>query len=118
MSMICALDTQWPVTTPVTQTTMQNVFHFFSRARVVASYACCLLAAPPALALGLYSLWRNGVPAADRGFLKPLVSTTGSETLWEVAAAGCLGSAHDVPVALKELKIRYGEDWRGEGRDV
>ena len=109
MSMIYALDTQWPVNTPVTQTTMQNVFHFSSRARVIVPYAACLLAALPALALGLYSLRRNGVPATEGGFLQLLVTMTGSERLREEAAAGCLGGAHNVPVSLKKLKIRYGE---------
>jgi hypothetical protein len=114
MSIIYALGKHWDKTTPVTQSKLQSILHFSSRARLVAPYVFCLLAALPVLALSMYSLWRNDVLAADGGFLQPPMTTTGSERLREAAAAGCLGGAHDVPVALKELKIRYGKVFVGE----
>ena len=59
--------------------------------------------------LGLYALRTNGVPATDGGFLQLLTTTRGSATLDQTAAGGCLGGDKNVPSALKDLEIKYGE---------
>lgn len=43
-----------------------------------------------------------------------LMTTTGSETLRQAAAGGCLGGQRNIPKELKDLEIIYGELRDGE----
>ena len=41
--------------------------------------------------------------------MQTLMTTTGSETLRQAAAAGCLGGQRNIPKELKDLEVIYGE---------
>jgi hypothetical protein len=101
-------NTQWSTTTNVTQSIYENTF-VFTPTKLIAPYACCLLVVLPFLILGYRSLHLNGAPALSGGFVQTLMTTTGSETLRQAAAAGCLGGQRNIPKELKDLEVIYGE---------
>lgn len=102
------INSDWNTTTNVTHTNYQNAFVFTPRI-LVLPYACCLIAVLPFLILGYRSLQSNGVPAISGGFVQTLMTTTGSESLRDTAAVGCLGGQRNVPQKLKDMEIIYGE---------
>ena len=102
------INSDWNTTTNVTHTNYQNAFSFTPRI-LVLTYACCLIAVLPFLLLGYHSLQSNGVPAISGGFVQTLMTTTGSESLRDAAAAGCLGGQRNLPRKLKDMEIIYGE---------
>jgi hypothetical protein len=99
----------WQTTTQVTQTSYENIFSFSSRPRLIVPYACSLGAVLPFLILGYISMRMNAVPAMSGGFVQTLMTTTGSATLRDAAAVGCLGGEQNTPKSLKNMEIMYGE---------
>jgi hypothetical protein len=100
----------WTTRADVTTETTINIYAFSRPANVILPYTLALALALPCLALGLLALRANGVPAVDGGFVQLLATTRGtSETVDRLAAGACLGGEHNVPRALKRLRLRYGE---------
>jgi hypothetical protein len=80
----------WSMDSQATTSGFRNVYSFSRPMNLVLPYALSLLLSIPLLLIGVLSLWRNGVPAADGGFVQLLMTTTGSQALREAAAGGCL----------------------------
>ncbi|CZR62770.1 uncharacterized protein PAC_12667 [Phialocephala subalpina] len=99
----------WSTYVNETQTIWVNTYSFSRPRNLIIPYCLALLCTLPLIILGLYALYTNGVPATDGGFLQLLTTTRGSATLDETAVGGCLGGDKNVPSALKDLKIKYGE---------
>ncbi|KAE9373328.1 hypothetical protein N431DRAFT_338567 [Stipitochalara longipes BDJ] len=95
--------------TPVTQWETITVFSFSKPMNLIIPYFFSLFLAIPILGIGFLALKSNGVAAIDGGFTQLVTTSTGSKTLEKVAAGGCLGGNENVPVGLKELKVRFGE---------
>jgi len=104
----------WNTTTNVTIETLVSVHSFSSPINLILPYFLSLAIAFPFSALGLWALHSNGVPACDGGFIQ-LMTTTKSASLERNAIAGCLGGEENIPLKLKDMKVRFGEliDQRG-----
>lgn len=100
---------QWNTTSNATILTPTNIYSFSSPLALILPYFITLLVSIPFLLLGSISLIRNGVSAMDGGFIQLVATTTGSPTLDNAAAGGCLGGDESAAPELKELKIRFGE---------
>jgi hypothetical protein len=99
----------WSTTTDVTITNNINIYSFSRPANLIIPYYLSLLLALPFLILGAFALRHNGVSAADGGFTQLITTSTGSAALDKATSGGCLGGDENVPRALKDLKIRFGE---------
>ena len=93
----------------MTQNLTDTAYSFSRPLNIGLPYGLLFVLALPFLGLGLWSLYANGVPAQDGGFFQILVTTRGSEVLDRAARAGCLGGEENVPQALKDVKVRFGE---------
>ncbi|KZF21607.1 hypothetical protein L228DRAFT_156401 [Xylona heveae TC161] len=91
------------------QTVFENYYYFTHPLNLILPYFITLAVALPLLLLGLKSLFVNGVPATDGGFLQLLATTRGSEKLDQLAARGCLGEELNFPTELKKTKVMFGE---------
>jgi hypothetical protein len=90
-------------------TEMINTYSFAVRRNLLIPYCLCRTVAIPILLLGATSMHRNGVSAMGGGFLQTVMTTTGSRSLNEAAARGCLGGMENVSQELMDLKIQFGE---------
>jgi hypothetical protein len=109
-------------TTANTTTSTYHIIYIFSRPlNLILPYSLTLLLALLFLVLGTVSLFQNGVPAETNSFIQLLVSLTGSGTLKDHAASGCLGGWDNIPRELRDLQIQLGDltvmggDVSGEG---
>ncbi|KAF2805763.1 uncharacterized protein BDZ99DRAFT_466680 [Mytilinidion resinicola] len=108
----------WNTTVPVDTTSTHQAYSFASHRTLILPYLTCLLLSIPFLYFGLNSVRLNGVSATQGGFVQILMTTTGSKTLEQAAAAGCLGGDENVPEYLKTMRIRFGElVWSETDRD-
>ncbi|VUC28221.1 unnamed protein product [Clonostachys rosea] len=89
--------------------TFRQFYSFASPKTILIPYLLCLALSLPFLYLGLRSLRSNGVSAIDGGLMQILMTSTGSRTLNEAAANGCLGGEENIPEDFKNMKIRFGE---------
>ena len=90
----------WRVDAEATTSKFRNIYSFSRPINLIIPYSVSLFLAVPLLAIGVLALWRNGVPAADGGFVQLLMTTTGSHALREAAAGGCLYVAFLLPFPL------------------
>jgi hypothetical protein len=60
------------------------------------------------VALGLLSLWQNGVPATE-GFMQVMMATRGHTEMERLVLEQELRDSDKATRELKELRIRYGE---------
>ena len=111
---------QWKTVVPVEIEETANIYSFAARKNLIIPYFHSLGVAIPFLILGGISMYQNGVSATDGGFVQVLTTTTGSKTLEQAAAAGCLGGNESISKDLLDLQIRFGEliDHRGEPGEV
>lgn len=98
----------WNTTVNVTTTTFINLYSFSSPTSLILPYFLGLAVALPFVALGLWALHSNGVPASDGGFIQ-LIMMMKSAKLESEASAGCLGGGHNIPEKLRNLEIIFGE---------
>ncbi|KAK5988841.1 hypothetical protein PT974_10335 [Cladobotryum mycophilum] len=99
----------WTSTVNVTERTAITLYSFSKPLHLILPYGISLLCALPFIAIGFQALRSNNVPAIDGGFFQLLLTTRGSPTIDRLAAGGCLSGEGNVPQALKDLKVRYGE---------
>jgi hypothetical protein len=93
-----------PVHAPdATLTGFQTVFQYDKKA-LLLTYGLALLLGLIALAVGMESLFHNGV-GTDLGFLSILL-TTRNRSLDELARGACLG-ADPIPESLKKRRVRF-----------
>ncbi|GES61857.1 hypothetical protein ATEIFO6365_0011037400 [Aspergillus terreus] len=99
----------WTTTVNQTRTQWVNVYAFSKPLNFILPYALTLSTGLCVLVLGYYSLYTNGVSAADGGFLQLLTTTRGSATVERAIRGACLGGEENVPATLKNLRMQYGE---------
>ncbi|PVH86481.1 hypothetical protein DL98DRAFT_407196, partial [Cadophora sp. DSE1049] len=99
----------WNTTVKATVDNFINVYRFSRPLNLIVPYPASLLVALPFIVMGLWALYQNGVPAIDGGFIQLITTSTGSRNLQNAAAGGCLGASENAPLALKKLRVRYGE---------
>jgi len=98
----------WNISTIITTTQMVNKYTFAAPLNFYIPYGVLLVLSIPILVLAMISLYQNGVPAIDGGFLQVLMTTRGNKDLDRLAAAGCLGGSDNVPKALEDMELRFG----------
>ncbi|CAN9172212.1 unnamed protein product [Alternaria sp. RS040] len=76
---------------------------------VSTNITICLVAAITFAAIAIWSLSRNGTPAADGGFLQIMTATRGNAEMERLVLREKLTAVEDMSVELKALKVRYGE---------
>jgi hypothetical protein len=103
-----SLGTWWDNVT-VTTTRYQSTYSFTNPLNLILPYSVCFAAATLFAAIAIWSLWRNGVPAADGGFLQIMTATRGNTEMERLVLKERLIAIDNMSKELKNLKIRYGE---------
>jgi hypothetical protein len=103
-----SLGTWWDKV-PVTFTRYQSTYSFANPLNLILPYSICLAAATLFAAIAIWSLWRNGIPAADGGFLQIMIATRGNTEMERLVLCERLMTIENISDELKSLKIRYGE---------
>jgi hypothetical protein len=103
-----SLGTWWDMV-PVTTTRYQSTYSLASPLNLILPYSICLAAAILFAAIAIWSLWRNGIPAADGGFLQIMMATRGNTEMERLVLKDRLAAIDNMSKELKSLKIRYGE---------
>jgi hypothetical protein len=103
-----SLGTWWDKV-PVTTTCYRSTYSFANPLNLVLPYSICLAAANLFAAVAIWSLWRNGMPAADNGFLQIMMATRGNTEMERLVLRERLTAIENMSAELKSLKIRYGE---------
>ncbi|KAH7405647.1 hypothetical protein DE146DRAFT_744015 [Phaeosphaeria sp. MPI-PUGE-AT-0046c] len=98
----------WTNDVNVTATSYRNTYDFSHKISLTLPYALCLAFGLPIVALGLSSLWSNGVPAND-AFMQVMMATRGRTEMERLVLEQGVVDADKVPKELKNLKVRYGE---------
>jgi hypothetical protein len=98
----------WTDSINVTTTSYRNTYDFSRKINLILPYALCLAFGLPIVALGLFSLWHNGVPAND-GFMQVMMATRGRTEMERLVLEQGLVDADKASKELKNLKVRYGE---------
>ena len=94
---------------PVEVKEFQNTYHFSDKVGFVVPYALCLFFAAVFAALAIRSLNRNGVPAADGGFLQIMMATRGDTEMERLVIKEGDVSVNQISSELKQLKVKLGE---------
>lgn len=92
----------------VNATEYLSTYTFSRPVYLVVPYALCLAGGLAIVALGLWSLRENGVPATD-GFMQVMMATRGRTEMERLVLEQELIDPDKSNKELKELKIRYGE---------
>jgi hypothetical protein len=103
-----SLGTWWD-SVPVTTTRYQSTYSFASPLNLILPYSICLAAATLFAVIAIWSLWRNGMYAADGGFLQIMMATRGNTEMERLVVRERLMATDKISDELKSLKIRYGE---------
>ncbi len=107
--------------TLVQVTDYHNVYDFSAPINLVLPYTLCSAVGVIFVALGIWCLVQNQVPAAEGGFLQIMATTIGRTQMEELVIA--LQTSSDTEKIEKDilnLKVRYGElvDDEGVGTGV
>jgi hypothetical protein len=92
----------------VNATEYLNTYEFSRPINLVLPYALCLAFGLLIVALGLLSLWQNGVPATE-GFMQIMMATRGRTEMERLVLEQEMSDSSKATEVLRELKIRYGE---------
>ncbi|KAF7674365.1 hypothetical protein GT037_007125 [Alternaria burnsii] len=103
-----SLGTWWDMV-PITTTHYQSIYSFANPLNLILPYSIYLVAAITFAAIAIWSLSRNGTPAADGGFLQIMTATRGNTEMERLVLREKLTAVEDMSVELKALKVRYGE---------
>jgi hypothetical protein len=103
-----SLGTWWDIV-PVTTTHFQSTYSFANPLNLILPYSICLTAGAIFAILAIWSLWRNGIPAADGGFLQIMMATRGNTEMERLVLKERLMTTDGMSKELSDLKIRYGE---------
>jgi len=99
----------WHEVLPVTITRYQSTYSFANPLNLILPYSICFLAASIFAGIAIYSLSRNGTPAADGGFLQIMTTTRGNTEMERLVLRQHLTKLDKLPAELRSLKVRYGE---------
>jgi hypothetical protein len=103
-----SLGTWWDMV-PVTTTRYQSTYSLANPLNLILPYSICLVAAILFALIAIWSLWRNGMPAADGGFLQIMMATRGNTEMERLVLKERLAAIDNMSKELRNLKIRYGE---------
>lgn len=103
-----SLGTWWEMV-PVTTTRYRRTYSFANPFNLILPYSICLTAATFFVAIAIWSMWQNGIPAADGGFLQIMIATRGDTAMEKLALREQLIGIDNISEELKSLKVRYGE---------
>jgi hypothetical protein len=101
-------------------TEYRNTYAFSHPINLVLPYKLCLAGGLGIIALGMWSLWMNGVPATD-GFMQVMMATRGRTEMERMVLEQELVNPEKASKELKALKVRYGElviEGDGNGKRV
>ncbi|KAH9872612.1 hypothetical protein J1614_005005 [Plenodomus biglobosus] len=102
------LGTWWDMV-PVTTTRYRSTYSFANPFNLILPYSICLTAATIFVAISIWSLWQNGIPAADGGFLQIMIATRGNTAMERLVLQERPIGIDNISDELKSLKVRYGE---------
>jgi hypothetical protein len=94
---------------PVMTTRYQSTYSFANPLNLILPYSICLAVTALFVAIAIWSLWHNGNPAADGGFLQIMMATRGNTEMERLVLKEKLLAIDTMSNDLKSLKIRYGE---------
>jgi hypothetical protein len=94
---------------PVTTTRYRSTYSFVNPFNLILPYSICLAVAALFAAIAIWSLWHNGTPAADGGFLQIIMATRGNTEMERLVLQERLLAIDNISEELRNLKIRYGE---------
>ncbi|KAF2877373.1 hypothetical protein BDV95DRAFT_144558 [Massariosphaeria phaeospora] len=103
-----SLGTWWAMV-PVTTTRYRSTYSFAYPLALILPYSICLAAASLFAAIAVWSLWQNGTPAADGGFLQIMLATRGNTEMERLVLKERLTAVENMSEELQKLEIRYGE---------
>jgi hypothetical protein len=103
-----SLGTWWDMV-PVTTVRYRNTYSFANPINLIVPYSVCLAAATIFAGIAIWSLWQNGIPAADGGFLQIMVATRGNTAMERLVLRERILAINSLSEELMSLKIRYGE---------
>ena len=99
----------WHEVLPIIITRYQSTYSFANPLNLILPYSICFLVASIFAGIAIYSLLRNGTPAADGGFLQIMTTTRGNTEMERVVLRHDLTKMEKLPMELRRLKVRYGE---------
>jgi hypothetical protein len=103
-----SLGTWWDMV-PVTTARYRSTYSFANPINLIVPYSICLAAATIFAVIAIWSLWHNGIPAADGGFLQIMMATRGNTAMERLVLRERILAIDSLSEELKSLKIRYGE---------
>jgi hypothetical protein len=103
-----SLETWWDIVS-ITTTRYQSTYSFANPLNLILPYSICFAAATIFAAIAIWSLSRNGTPAADGGFLQIMIATRGDTEMERLVLREKLTTVKNMSAELKALKVRYGE---------
>lgn len=109
LSMISYQPFNWTTKVDQTRNELRTIYTISRPLNLFLPYGLMLFGSLCAMSLGFYALRLNGVPAIDGGFIQLFTTAQRSDTVDRIARGGCLGGEENVPTALKDLKIQFGE---------
>jgi hypothetical protein len=93
----------------VNYTRYQSTYSFANPINLILPYSVCLAVATAFAATAIWSLSRNGIPAADGGFLQIMTATRGNTEMERLVLRENLTTVENMSEELKALRVRYGE---------
>jgi hypothetical protein len=105
----------WKENVSVTSTLYRNTYQFSHKRNLILPYSICLSVAIVFAVIGMWSLFQNGIPAADGGFLQVMMATRGDTQMERLVLKNGSMAADDMLKKLGSLKVRYGELVSQEG---
>jgi len=99
----------WQERIPVNITRYQSTYSFANPLNLILPYSICFPVASIFAGIAIYSLLRNGTPAADGGFLQIMTTTRGNTEMERLVLRHDLTKMEKLPMELRRLKVRYGE---------
>jgi hypothetical protein len=106
-----SLGTWWDEV-PVTTTRYQSTYSLanpLNPLNLILPYSICIAATTLFAGIAIWSLWRNGILAADSGFLQIMMATRGNTEMERLVLQEKLMATDNMPEELRNLKTRYGE---------
>lgn len=94
---------------PVDIEEYRNVYHFADKVGFCVPYALCLAIALVYALIALRALRKNGMPAADGGFLQVMMTTRGDTEMERLVVERGPKSVEDIEGELAGLRVRLEE---------
>jgi hypothetical protein len=97
-----SLGTWWDMV-PVTTTRYRSTYTFANSLNLILPYSICLAVATLFAVIAIWSLRRNGAPAADGGFLQIMIATRGNTEMEKLVLKERLTAIDNIDVYRQHL---------------